>query len=267
MWIVVVTVVIGVLLVIINKNSEDINIADLIPEQVRTYGYDGEVYTSRVENVNIVRQNTENGINTTYCEVELKDENLTRIAYLCLECKKYEKGGWYVENFNAYEKEQIKEWNSQKANDMVEKEIQDLSYKDNLNFVSNEIDNSSKNPIAKVKYSIDKNFKYLNISGEICFDVTLERKYGVDYNTGADSYPIEYSFDKNISKDFSNLKEIWNLDGTWNAHAIDSTGRFPDRYEDFTIQISNSQSNILQLQTIYKYHDVYRTSNYLVRTI
>ena len=242
-----------VLFIVKNGKSNSLKIEELIPNEVKNYFLDGKEISSNVESVKVDRQDTEGDSNITYCEITLKDEYMTRIAYVCLNLRHYDNGGWTVESFNQYEDEVIQDINENKIKEVVENKLKELEYtnfelnsstKDVYNSESGSIKGASSydgNPyVLTYNYNINEITKHLNITGSLKYTVLFGYKYGSNYYTLAKEYPISYS--TSLIHDFSNLKGTWNIDGSWNGK-IERGENDYIHYNKINLELSNSASS------------------------
>lgn len=211
----------------VNLNVEQIK--KIIPDDVINYEYNGEKCTSKVENIKIIRQSMDEKTSSIDCEIELKDDKITRIAYLRLNCKYYEQGGWNVENYSINEDEVLKEWNYADTQRMAEDNLKEAEYRNyklksskvaeynwsNDNYLpqNNYVGNQMK---ADFVYDINESYEYLSLTGELTCSVILGYDTSSNYYTSEKEYPVYYNTE--LVVDTSNLLESWKVNGEWKGN-------------------------------------------------
>lgn len=222
-WIV---IIIGIVLIctfwtLSNKNNQDGNndtkisdskilkkeqLINVIPQDVINYTFDDVQYTSTIKEVNVVRENTANGVDTIYCEVYLTDDNFERVAYICLSGGKGT-NGWFCENWYSYDDEVIKEWNEKQVKELCRVELYDIGFGD-AELISNTRDFDSRGGLTeKFTYNINKDYTNLKANGN--FDI----KVNVNSLNTNEGYPKEYN--SYVYADTSNVNIQWHVAENW----------------------------------------------------
>lgn len=88
------------------KAPNENDFKSMIPDEVLSYQYDGEICRSQITELEIVRQQTGEKEDTADCRIVLEDENLTRTAFLTINSKYWDKGGWMMDTWERTKPEE-----------------------------------------------------------------------------------------------------------------------------------------------------------------
>ena len=237
--------IVGVIFLSVKKRVGIGNIEEVIPEEIKVYYLNGELKSSNIEKIEIIKQDTEGDYKTIECEIELKDDILTRLAFFHIELRHYDQGGWIAENYYPYQEEEIISWDKGNADFWMQEEIDELEYA-SIKLVNSNISDYDKNDedryyfnntnfdgnqkVGTYEYTADEDFEYVNVSGKITGHIILG--YNVYANDEGD-YAISYS--TKIEWDTTELKKNWKIEGSWYAAIDNGFGRDAYRVSmDFT---------------------------------
>lgn len=206
----------------INGNDKEGIFSELLPSEIYKYSLDGDEYTSKITNLEIVRETTKDDNYDGTARLTLEDDNLKRTIELTLHGRKYDKGGWNLES-QSIDNEEITEWKDKS----IEKTASDSL--DEYGFSSVKYNTSSikDDKYRMCKMDVTYSSKYLDISGYV--EVKLPKTPKIKGNLSYSTYTAlgrEYETD--------NLAIQWKVDGSYtcqisDAHKVEvSIRRTPD---------------------------------------
>lgn len=178
----------------VSGNDKEGVFTELIPSEIYNYTFEGECYTSKLTNVEIIRETTKNDLYDGTAKLTLDDDNLTRTVELTLHGRKYDKGGWNLESYNIDNSDGIV-WKKKGITEIIEQKYKGYSKK--------EIQYSAETNSGTLEL-LYKSF-YLELSGTLEFTTSTSVK--------KQNGNLDYIVGVSITQD--NLKYNWKIDGTW----------------------------------------------------
>ncbi len=205
--VVVLAVVLIVMLVSPSAPSKEW-IKNNLPEQIVNYevgSYDDIVYTSGVDNVEIIDEMTNDDMCVQQCIVTLKDERMTRTAYLNITSQKMDGNDFMLSSWNEYQPMTFtitETYATQEAKDYLE------NYGYNLTNPQYTVDTDNR---VTVKYVAGGQYTNVNVSGEVTQNFNIRQSERSD----EECYTYKCYADGGGGYDTSALSVDWNIEGTW----------------------------------------------------
>lgn len=229
------------------KPSEKV-LKDLIPEEVKDFYYDYELYKSEVKSLTVTRQQVNDRQCITECVVELDSSVLKRTEYLTLDTTRWDKGGWSLAS-----------WSTSQEGDYAAKDAYDVSQ-----FEQMLLDRGySEHGFSPVELTASSAVSALsNILTDADTDIGDSRKYqyaayvinDVHENltvNGAlpilarliqsSEYPREYLW--SVEMDTSDVAFDWDIRGEWSG-TIDFHDRSLNPFGSDTYQTKSYEINL-----------------------
>lgn len=183
----------------VSGNDKEGVFTELIPSEIYNYTFKGECYTSKLTNVEIIRETTKDDLYDGTAKLTLDDDNLTRTVELTLHGRKYDKGGWNLESHSIGNSSVIL-WKEKAVRESLKKTYE--------LFTKVDIDYSSDSKTAQAKATFNSN--NLDIE-ENCKWLITESNSIVEQNNNTLEYSINMEIDKNsYSKTYN-----WKIKGDW----------------------------------------------------
>lgn len=204
----------------------------ILPTEVLQYELDGECFTSKVTDFEILGQQTNGKSDVADCKITLEDENLIRTAYIRLESSYWDQGGWMLDDYvvNAAEEFMPKaEIDKNRVLDVLNAhgytDYDEVSYEESAGFSVGE-------------YSINEEHRYLTVHGNVSAEAELVNNENM-------SYPTRYSWATVM--DDSLLQTDWNIGGTWYGESY-SESFFSNPNEEYkpSLRVTISFYDVIQ---------------------
>lgn len=195
-------------------STSESDLKEMLPDTLTSYEMDNEIHNQDIENINIIKRNTDSDNDFIECEITLKDEYFERIIYVDLYLTNYETGGWMIDSIEPYANETITILHGPDDTE-IDNYLSEYGYP-GLKQYQDETDHSDGQKYIR-HYSLDESHQYADFKGTLTYIASLHKVYGNDYY----DYP-SFSWDESI--DISQMDVDWKIEGTW---TITGTGDLP----------------------------------------
>lgn len=200
--------ILGVIIKIAFSSTSENDIEKMVPQEVLQYSMqidDNNEHECKIDSFEIEKRDTSDEYDTAYCKIEMSDQYISRITYLRMDMKKYEKGGWMLESYSEYENEQF----MIKKKDIVGKSAAENYAKDLI--LTNPKCKFNSDTEMEVSYTPFIEHNFLKFEGQVICKFNLKKE--------VDEFPHSYrwSIDELIDIDYSDVSYSWNIEGKWKA--------------------------------------------------
>ncbi len=168
------------------------------PECLQRHIYQDETF--EIDSLKIVRRQTDKKekVDKVGCEIAVRNENYEGVFNYTLILNYYDKGGWYLENYESFSDDKLNAINNTVPNQTIDEAkracYQNINNIANLTLVGEEFNQSSG--ILTQTYSVNADYENLTVSGNII----------INYNFN--NYNWEYEI-------IDNTIQKWKFTGTY----------------------------------------------------
>lgn len=168
------------------------------PECLQRHIYQDETF--EIDSLKIVRRQTDKKekVDKVGCEITVRNENYEGVFNYTLILNYYDKGGWYLENYESFSDDKLNAINNTVPNQTIDEAkracYQNINNIANLTLVGEEFNQSSG--ILTQTYSVNADYENLTVSGNII----------INYNFN--NYNWEYEI-------IDNTIQKWKFTGTY----------------------------------------------------
>jgi len=189
-----------------SKAPTEKQLKEMIPIEVLQYEIDGELRTSIIDDIEIVRQQTGEKSDISDCIVKLTDDYLNRTVYITINSAYWDKGGWMIDSYSITQPEKYEFVDGviyNKDNFIVELTSMGFNY-------SEEICDVEEQGYSSYIYQVSDNLENLSYNGSVYATATL-------HQSCSDTTTVYY-WEQSI--DTTGISYEWLIIGNWHAENI-----------------------------------------------
>ena len=229
---------------------------DNMPKEVLNYTFASEKHTSNVDSIEIERRNTQDGIDDAYCVITMSDDFMKRTAYVEMVSRKYDKGEWVLESWDEYQEEEGTALEGLEE-DYVYGYFDDRAGYTGLSGIKE--NNALDSGIISYSCNVDENYDYIETSGTIVLNGTLECIHNenctyVPLSSANGEEIIEevlHSYYWDLEIDTAKVKSKWKLEG---AFELKDNAGTTGKYFQITTKTKGKKLNWEAKYGVYEYH-------------